>query len=209
VVREDALVPLPAGFEDRVAVLIEPLATPLSALRVEQLPPGSRVAVIGCGPIGLLGVYAASRAGHEVIAVEPLAARRALAERFGADRVIEDAGAIAGLGADLVLDAVGVPATVTAGTRAVRTGGTVVVLGLAAEDGVLPIADLVRRGVAIRGHYAYTRKDFAQATSLLASDPVEVDWLTVVGLVDAADGIRRLIEQPDRVTKVLVQIDGA
>src|SRR5919199_3754519 len=170
-VREDALVPVPDDLDARVAVLVEPLATPLSALRAAALEPNSRVAIVGCGPIGLLGIHAAVSDGHEVTAVEPLASRRELASAFGASDVRDDIATLEGLDADVVLDAVGVAETIRAGVRAVRRGGSVIVLGLAAEEGTLPIADLVRRGVAIRGHYAYTAADFAAAAQMLQERP--------------------------------------
>ena len=207
-VREDSLVPVPEGLDARVAVLVEPLATPLSALRAAALEPNSRVAIVGCGPIGLLGIHAAVSDGHEVTAVEPLASRRELASAFGASDVRDDIATLEGLDADVVLDAVGVAETIRAGVRAVRRGGSVIVLGLAAEEGTLPIADLVRRGVAIRGHYAYTAADFAAAARMLQERPPASDWLTVVGFDDTADGIRRLLEQPDATTKVLIDVGG-
>lgn len=205
-VREDALVPVPDGLDDRIAVLVEPLATPLSALRAAGLERNSRVAVVGCGPIGLLAIHAAVTDGHEVTAVEPLASRRELASLLGATDVRDDLATLDGLDADVVIDAVGIADTIRAGVRAVRRGGAVIVLGLAAEEGTLPIADLVRRGVAIRGHYAYTAADFAAAAKMLHERPPASDWLTVVGFDDTADGIRRLLEQPDATTKVLIEV---
>jgi threonine dehydrogenase-like Zn-dependent dehydrogenase len=204
-VREDALVRLPDGLDDRLAVLVEPLATPLSALRIEDVPAGGRIAVVGCGTIGLLAIYAASQRGLEVVAVEPLASRRALAIELGAAEAHADLHAIEGAGVDAVIDAAGLEATVRGGVRAVRRGAAVVVLGLAQEYGELPIADLVRNGIRIRGHYAYTRSDFEAAAALLAAEPLDLDWLTVIGLDETGDGVRRLIEQPDATTKVLLR----
>jgi threonine dehydrogenase-like Zn-dependent dehydrogenase len=71
------------------------------------------------------------------------------------------------------------------------------------------MGELVRRGIALRGHYAYTRDDFAAALELLGRHPPPLEWLSLVGLGEAADGFRRLVEEPDTVTKVLVSIGGA
>jgi threonine dehydrogenase-like Zn-dependent dehydrogenase len=68
----------------------------------------------------------------------------------------------------------------------------------------MPVGDLVRRGVAVRGHYAYTRRDFEDALALLAGAPPPVDWLTVLALAEGAEGFRRLVEEPAAVTKVLL-----
>ena len=206
IVPEHSLLPVPDGVDDRVAVLVEPLATSLSALRAEAPPPGAAVVVIGCGPIGLLAIHCARHLGLRTVAVEPLAVRRELAQRLGAQTVHADLSHVAGLGADIAIDAVGISATVTAAVSAVRRGGSAIVIGLGAEEGTVPLAQLVRDGIHLRGHYAYTRADFAAALELLATDAPAVDWLTPVGLPDTAAGITALIEHPDRTTKVVLQI---
>ena len=105
VVGEDALVPIPDGMDDRVAVLTEPLATPISALRLAGAGPESRVVVFGGGPIGLLTVHACTAAGIGAELVEPVAARRELATRMGASRVYESAADVPGGRFDLAVDA--------------------------------------------------------------------------------------------------------
>jgi threonine dehydrogenase-like Zn-dependent dehydrogenase len=206
VVPEQALYRVPDGVDDRVAVLVEPLATSLSALRRERMEAGEHVIVLGCGPIGLLAIHAARHLGLQTTAVEPISERRQLAGRLGADVVLDDLASVAGTGADVVIDAVGIGATATAGATAVRRGGSVVVVGLAAEQGSVPLSQIVRDGVQLRGHYAYTREDFGAALELLASDPPDVGWLTLVSLEGTAVGIDALIDRPQSTTKVIVQM---
>jgi threonine dehydrogenase-like Zn-dependent dehydrogenase len=208
-VSEDALVPVPDRVADDVAVLTEPLATAVSALRLERVGPGSTLAVIGGGPIGLLAIYAATHAGASVVAAEPLPHRQELAGRLGAAEVVASAGELRPQNADVVIDAVGIEPTWRGGIDVVRSGGSVCIVGLGQADGMVPIGDLVRRGVTVRGHYAYTREDFEAALALLGDAPPPLDWLDVVALDAAADGFRRLVEEPDSVTKVLVRIAPA
>jgi threonine dehydrogenase-like Zn-dependent dehydrogenase len=203
-VREDALVPLPDGLDLEVAVLAEPLATSLSALRIDGVTSGDSVLVVGGGPIGLLAVYACGARGAEAVCVEPVDERRALAQRLGAAAVLADAADVAPAAADVAVDAVGIEPTWRAAIAGVRAGGTVALVGLGQAEGTMPTGDLVRRGVAVRGHYAYTRRDFEDALALLASAPPPVDWLTVLALADGAEGFRRLVEDPAAVTKVLL-----
>ena len=66
-VRADALVPVPAGLDARIAVLVEPLATSLSVLRLDAVSAGDHLLVVGGGPIGLLWVYAAAERGVRVL----------------------------------------------------------------------------------------------------------------------------------------------
>lgn len=203
-VREDALVPVPDGVDPRVAVLVEPLAASVSVLRLDRVEEGDRVLVLGGGPIGLLGVWAALRRGAQVTCVEPLAERRAVAERFGAHVLLAEAADVPPGEADVAIDAVGIEPTWRAGIAGVRAGGRVALVGLGQADGGMPAVDLVRRGITVRGHYAYTRADFADALALLAESPPPLDWLTSLPLADGADAFRRLAEEPDAVTKILL-----
>jgi threonine dehydrogenase-like Zn-dependent dehydrogenase len=203
-VRADALVPVPEGLDPLVAVLVEPLATSLSALRVDGVQDGDSLLVVGGGPIGLLAVYAAAARGVRVICAEPVDERRALAERLGAAVVLTD-GADASPGeADAALDAVGIESTWRAAVAGVRTGGVVALVGLGQAEGPMPVGDLVRRGVTVRGHYAYTRRDFEDALALLAASQLPVDWVTVLGLSEGAEGFRLLVEEPAAATKILL-----
>jgi threonine dehydrogenase-like Zn-dependent dehydrogenase len=208
-VDPSALVPVPAGVPDEAAVLTEPLATAVSALRLERIDSDATLGVIGVGPIGLLTVYAATQAGVRVVAAEPLEHRRGLARRLGAAEVVTDANELDAGSLDAVVDAVGVESTWRAGIRLVRSGGSVCIVGLGEAEGAVPVADLVRRGITVRGHFAYSPADFEAALSLLASSPPPLDdWVTVVPLERGADGFRRLVDEPDRYTKVLVSIGG-
>ena len=78
--------------------------------------------------------------------------------------------------------------------------------GLAQAEGSLQVGDLVRRGITIPGHYAYTRADFEAALALLAERPPPLDWLEVLVLEDGAEGFRRLVHEPENATKILLQV---
>ncbi|MDQ3867841.1 MAG: alcohol dehydrogenase catalytic domain-containing protein [Actinomycetota bacterium] len=204
VVPEDSLVAVPSNVESRVAVLVEPLAASVSALRIDGARPADAVLVLGGGPIGLLAVYACAARGLRTVCVEPVGERRRLAKVLGASAVLADVGDVPPAEADLAIDAVGIEATWRAGIAGVRTGGRVALIGLGQQEGTVPAADLVRRGVSLRGHYAYTREDFEAALALLATAPPPVDWITALALDDGAEGFRRLVHEPDTATKVVL-----
>jgi threonine dehydrogenase-like Zn-dependent dehydrogenase len=88
----------------------------------------------------------------------------------------------------------------------VRSGGEVVVVGLGQDAGTLPVGQLVRRGITVRGHYAYARDDFETALALLGDAPPELDWLTILDLQSGAEGFRRLVEEPDSTIKVVLSV---
>ena len=102
-----------------------------AALRSARVQPGDDVAIIGCGAVGssaLLGALIAGAA--RVVAVDPMPSRRKFALSLGATEALdpdEFSEAVSGL--DVVIDAVGRPATTLAAWRAARRGGTVTVVG--------------------------------------------------------------------------------
>lgn len=81
--RRDVLV-LPDGLTDLAGTLIEPLACVVRGQASAGITAGDPVVVVGAGAMGLLEIYAARALGATVIALEPRAARRALARRAGA-----------------------------------------------------------------------------------------------------------------------------
>jgi threonine dehydrogenase-like Zn-dependent dehydrogenase len=105
--------------------------------------PGKTVAVVGCGPVGLMAVIAARELGAErVFGIDALPERLTLAERWGAEPVDfqrEDAAgrirdATKGRGADGVVEAVGSPQASRLAYSLVRPGGTIAAVGVHVED---------------------------------------------------------------------------
>lgn len=205
-VGENQLVPIPDGVDDRAAVLAEPLATSVAALRTSRHPDADPVLVLGAGPIGLLAVFLCHARGRRAIVVEPLPARRAQARALGAAEAYADAAELEPQAFALALDAVAVESSWTAAIHAVRSGGEVVVVGLGQDAGTLPVGQLVRRGITVRGHYAYGREDFETALALLGAAPPQLEWLTVLDLEAGAEGFRQLVEQPDSTIKVVLSV---
>lgn len=205
-VPEDLLVPVPDGLADQTAVLAEPLANAVAVIRREQISAGRSVLVIGCGSIGLLLVHAAVRSGARVIAADPVPERRRQASRLGAEQVLASAADAAAGSVDAAVDAVGTEQTWTAGVRAVRAGGTVVIVGLAAPTGSMPVGDLVRRGISVRGHYAYERGDFDAAISLLATAPPQFGGLPILPLGGGGEAFRRMTSDLRSAVKVLLRV---
>lgn len=131
-------VPIPAGVSDDQALLLtDAMATAWFGARQADIREGSRVAVIGLGPIGLMAVDAAWIMGAaEVWAIDPVVDRRALAAATGAialhpqDAVEHVRAATKGRKLDSVVEAVGSDATVDMALRLVARRGTVSVIGV-------------------------------------------------------------------------------
>ncbi len=121
--------------------------------------PGQTVAVVGTGPIGLAAILGARLfSPSRIIAIDLADQRLKAAERFGADLTInpavEDAVALVmaetdGLGADVAVEAVGVPDTFELATRLVRPGGRVANVGVHGKPATLHLEDLWIRNVTI------------------------------------------------------------
>jgi threonine dehydrogenase-like Zn-dependent dehydrogenase len=200
-----ALLQVPDGLSDHVAALVEPLAVCIAALAPARLGPDSRVLVLGCGPIGLLSVHLAARRGAEVVAVDPVQGRRAWASRLGAASALATADEADEMEVDLSVDAVGAEATWRTAIAKTRAGGEVVVVGLAQSDGGMPVADLVRRSIRLRGQFAYTRAEFAEALEVLARDGLPTEWLEIMPLEQGLAAFSRLADAPDATAKILLQ----
>ena len=189
---------LPDGVPARVGALVEPLANGVHAVRLGLAgDPVARAVVIGAGTIGLMTLQAAllSDIAH-VTVLEPHTQRRERALTLGAHAAFGDAdeareaerAASEGLGADLVLDAVGAQATRATALTLLRPGGQAVCIGLAADDTTLGFHGIVRGQIGLRGSYAYTMADFEQALEWL------VDGRASMGALDA---VRPLEDGPD------------
>lgn len=131
-------VKVPDGVSmEQALMMTDALATAWYGARRADIRPGSSVAVIGLGPIGLMAVESAFVMGaHVVYAVDPVPERRALAEAAGAialhpedvlDRVKEDTK---GTKLECVVEVVGSDATVDLALRLVARRGTVSVIGV-------------------------------------------------------------------------------
>ncbi|MCW2607684.1 MAG: alcohol dehydrogenase [Frankiales bacterium] len=146
---------LPEGLPAADATVLEPLGVALHAMDLAHVRLGAAVAVVGCGPIGLLLVQLARAAGAgSVVAVEPLPHRREAALACGADVALDPASCTpAGVfadglgppGADVVLEVVGSEDAVGLAVRAARPGGRVVLVGIPDEDRTAFPASVARR----------------------------------------------------------------
>jgi L-iditol 2-dehydrogenase len=174
VVPADHAYAVPDGMSDDAAALVEPLSVAIWAHRTARLGAGSTVLVAGAGPVGLLVTQVAAALGAtEIIVSDVDASRLELARSFGATAVLDatavvDATAVLGatavldgaksaegLAVDAFIDCSGAPAAVRAGLPAVRPGGTVVLVGMGADEVTLPLSLLQRREINVTGTFRY------------------------------------------------------
>ena len=203
---DTTLAPIPRGVSEEAAILVsDNLATGWAAIERAGLQPGETVAVIGGGAVGQLTSLAAQAAGAAaVVVVEPGEVRRQFARANGAlpatpaearalvDRLTD------GDGADVVVEAVGADATLTAAFDLVRKRGRVVSVGAhATEQWPMPLARCFAAEITLSfaiGDAIRLRQKLFNLIRSGVLDPTVViqDRLT---LDQARDGYRRLKAQ--------------
>jgi 2-desacetyl-2-hydroxyethyl bacteriochlorophyllide A dehydrogenase len=162
--------------------LVEPLACCIRGMDLAELKGGERVAVLGGGSMGMLIVQLCKLAGaSEIVLVTRQKERREVAEKIGATRTIDPVAQDVTkelFDMDVTFEAAGVLETFNQAVAITRSGGTVLVLGVAPshERAALSVYDVVIRGVRIIGSYInpYTQ---GRAVELIASGKLQLDPL--------------------------------
>jgi len=217
-IAADRVHPIPDALSDELAILIEPMATPVHAVAKAGDLRGRSVAVLGAGPIGLFVLLAAKHAGaSRVLVTDLLESKRERALRMGADAVLaaddgrfaDRARAELGAAADVVFDCVSREQSVAQAVDLVTKGGLVVIIGVG-QPGNTPIRlDLVQdRELRIEGALMYVSQDFRTAMELIGSGVVVAAELisSVFPLREAAAAFAAA-RDPAQV-KVLVRVSG-
>jgi L-iditol 2-dehydrogenase len=166
---------IPDSISDDVAALLEPLSVGIWASRKAEIVPGSRVLIAGAGPIGVIATQSARAFGAaEIIVTDPVQERRAMAERFGATTTLDPVTEpVADLGVDAFIDCSGATPAVRSGITAVRGAGTVVLVGMGADEIPLPIPVIQNRELKLTGVFRYTGT-WPVAAHLVATKQVDL-----------------------------------
>ncbi|RWC36621.1 MAG: iditol 2-dehydrogenase [Mesorhizobium sp.] len=181
---------LPKDLKPTHGAFCEPLGCCLHGLDLAQIRPGSSVAVLGGGVIGLLTVQLARLAGATTIILSTRqASRRALAEELGAtatvdpsacdiiDTVVGASGLMPG-GVDVVFECAGVRETVEQSMRLAKAGGKVVIVGVMPQGMKAEFEpfDLLFRELRVLGSFLNPFMH-RRAADLIASGAIEIDKL--------------------------------
>jgi len=177
-------IPLHLTYEE--AAITEPLACVLHGIEKTRITPGDTVAIIGAGPISLLHLQLAKKMGAEKVIVSDLVDERLqVAKELGADKTINAKSKdpvkgvrefTEGCGADVVIEAIGLPATWEQALKMVRKGGTVLEFGGCPPGTEIKVStELLHYGqVTVFGAFHATPLHFRRALSLIASEAVNV-----------------------------------
>jgi L-iditol 2-dehydrogenase len=145
---ERGTVPVPDGVRPEEACFVEPVNTCLKAVRKGRVRPGECVLVVGLGPIGLVLLQLARRAGAEVVGSDPLAPRRDLAGRLGTSATLDPvatdvaekvATLTGGRGADCALVAAAGESALAQAVSATRPGGRIISFAATSPGEIAPL----------------------------------------------------------------------
>ena len=203
------------------AAFIEPLACAVHGQNRIKVELGETVLILGAGPMGLMhAALSKLRGAASVIMSEPSPERRARAHSIGSDLEVDPLAdgldailhATDGRGADVVIEAVGRPATYIQAIEMVRRGGRILAYGAAPPDATIAVHpfEIYSKELTIVGSYAGTYETWPIAIDLIGSGRIDPSQIvdSVRPLSDVAAALESL-ETDKSVVKVQVQIASA
>lgn len=167
-------VPVPEDMPDERAILVEPFAVNVHALKKAKITKGTRVAVIGAGTEGLIGVALATHLGAEVTAIDVNREKLEIAKRFGNTKAMHPSE-VTDETFDVVVEAAGVKQSYEQAMQIVKPGGSIVALGITGDQIDFPALRIVRSEVTIYGTIIYTLTDFAETIEYLRDPAFNVE----------------------------------
>lgn len=208
----------PDSLDYRAASLIEPLSTPVHAVRLAGDVAGKTAVVLGAGTIGLLllSVLRARGVGR-VVVTDPLPDKRDRATALGADVVVDamagdvvaQVRAALGQSADVVFDCVAIQSSVSQAIAMADKGGTVVIVGVPAAEVTVPLPVIQDHQIRIQGSATYLPQDYTDSMALLVSGAVNPDdFITATRPLEQVAEAFELSTSGNHI-KVLVTLDDS
>ena len=204
---------IPPNLSYAEAAITEPLACVLHGTLKAGIKLGDTVVVIGAGPIGILHTQLAKRMGAKKVVIGDLVEERLkIAEKLGADvtinvseeditsRVKEETG---GLGADVVIEAVGLPTTWQKALELVAKGGTVLEFGGCPPGTKIEVdTELLHYSeVTLLGTFHATPEEFSKAFDLISSGQINVK--PIISMEKPLEEIKEVFDSILQSKKVL------
>ena len=214
---EDFLFKLPDGMSFEEGAMIEPLAVGVYAAQRGDVNIRDTVAIIGAGPIGLMTLQAVlARGAAEVLITEIEPFRLEFAKKLGASVVVnarkedpvQKTLEYTNGGADVVMEAIGLPETIRQSIKMARPGGTIVWIGMPTVDQIpIRAVEAICKEVDIRGVFRYANA-YQPAIKLVETGKINVKSMITVSFT--LDQVQEALEYPGKrpgtCIKVMVEI---
>lgn len=196
--------------------LVEPMSVGFHAVSRAQVTDSDTVMVIGCGMVGLGAVVRASLRGATVIAADIDDGKLSLAEEMGAGHSLNTKSPAfheqllaltGGNGPDVVIEAVGSPATYRMAVDEVAFTGRVVCIGYSKDDVSFTTKLFVQKELDIRGSRNALPGDFEAVIRYMESTTCNIDKLIsgVVGFDEAQESLSYWSEHPGNIFRILLK----
>lgn len=204
------------GISPLHCTLIEPMSVGFHAVARGQITDIDTVLVIGCGMIGCGAIVRAALRGATVIAMDLDDDKLELAKRIGARYIINSRGENVherlremtdGLGPDVIIEAVGSPATYVMAVNEVAFTGRVVCIGYAKSEVTFQTKYFVQKELDIRGSRNALPEDFRSVVRYLQQDncPRE-DFISKIVLPEEAlTALQEWSADPGKIFRILVK----
>ena len=213
-VPEEKVYALPSDMPWEKAVLIEPFSISAEVLARSEVKAGDKVLVIGAGTIGLCILQAMKLAGADVLITDFVDSRLEKAKHLGADRCVNGGKEILAdavreftgdFGADVVVEAVGIPELLEESLAFAAPGGRIVVLGFHPAPAKIPEVTVVKKELKIIGSRMNCRR-FPQVIEWFDGNRVNPEALVsaVYPFEKMDDAFRDILAAPDRYLKVVI-----
>ena len=186
-IKSGNVIKLPEDVSFTAGSLIEPLSCCIRGLKNAGTGFNDTVLIVGAGPIGLMHMQLSKIAGaKQVIVSEPNKMRREVALELGADRVVDPTkenleqiikDATNGMGADVIVMAIGVPALVNSTLKLCKKGGTVNLFAGFAGTGEcqIEVNTIHYNEINVNGSTAYKRADYLEAADMVITKKINLD----------------------------------
>jgi len=214
VVPERIIYRLPEILSFEEAAMLEATSVALHAVSLAPVFPQSNALVVGAGMIGLLILQALTAAGCSHVYVSDVdQSRLKLAQELGAAATLTAGPGLIpqvmevtnGTGMDVVIEAVGIDATISAAIDSVRKGGDVVLVGNVTPEVTLPLQKVVSRQIRLQGSCA-SAGEYPRAIELMSSEAIRVQPLisAVAPLEQGPQWFERLYAREPNLMKVVL-----
>jgi threonine dehydrogenase-like Zn-dependent dehydrogenase len=205
---------VPSGLPAHLAAMTEPLAVGVHAVAKSRITGGESAIVLGLGPVGLACIAELRLRGiGPIVAADVSPKRRQLAEKLGADVVVDPRETSAidawrkvdGMRPLVIFEAVGVPGMIEEAMRMAPKDARILVVGVCMqEDRIHPLLGIGRE-LNIQFALGYEPDEFASALHAIAEGQVDLaPWLTGKVDVDGVPGAFDALADPEAHAKILV-----
>jgi L-iditol 2-dehydrogenase len=205
--------PLPEAVSFETAALTQPLAISIHAIDRASVKEGQSVVILGAGAIGLLLLQVARHRGARLFVSDIVNFKLEKAKALGAEKVAKGSSLdlvdqirawTGGLGADVVIEAVGSSATIRQAFSAVRRAGTVLLLGITGhEKEEVDLGRATMDELNLLGTVRYGRKDFPRAIEMIHRGAVDLDTIILkrFALSDTPKVFEEMLRFPESALK--------